>query len=247
MAYVYRHIRLDTGQPFYVGIGSDDGGKYTRANTSQCRNRYWHNIVNKVGYEIEIMLDEITWEETIKKEVEFIKLYGRQQFGGLLINLTDGGEGNVGYVTSDESKAKQRLKRLGKKPANAGKPMPLHVLEILRAVNTGKPSWNKGVPLSEERKAQHSKTMTGRESTFKGKSHTEEAKLKNALAHKGKTPWNKGKPILPHVQEALINGRANKPAWNKGKKMTEEWMSNNENGMKGKKSLRERDFRGKFI
>lgn len=28
MAYVYRHIRLDKNEPFYIGIGKDEGGKY---------------------------------------------------------------------------------------------------------------------------------------------------------------------------------------------------------------------------
>ena len=32
MAYVYRHIRLDKNEPFYIGIGKDDSGEYKRAN-----------------------------------------------------------------------------------------------------------------------------------------------------------------------------------------------------------------------
>ena len=46
MAYVYRHIRLDTNQPFYIGIGSDKN--YFRANqkTSSKRNSYWVNNVS---------------------------------------------------------------------------------------------------------------------------------------------------------------------------------------------------------
>jgi hypothetical protein len=27
MAYLYRHIRLDTNQPFYIGIGKEDNGR----------------------------------------------------------------------------------------------------------------------------------------------------------------------------------------------------------------------------
>ena len=151
MGYVYRHIRLDTLKPFYIGIGTSDGGRYARAHTDQCRNRYWHNIVKKAGYTVEIMMDGLSWDETREKEIEFIKLYGRKQFGGLLINLTDGGEGSVGYVTSDESKAKQRLRKIGKPPPNKGKPMPVHQLENLIKINKGRPSWNKGLKYSEER------------------------------------------------------------------------------------------------
>ena len=33
MAYVYRHIRLDKNEPFYIGIGSDK--EYKRADLSR--------------------------------------------------------------------------------------------------------------------------------------------------------------------------------------------------------------------
>jgi len=87
------------------------------------RSRHWHNIVKSFGYEIEIMLDGLTWEQAQEKEVEFIALYGRKQKGGILCNLTDGGGGGLGMITSDETKKKQSLKKIGKPPSNKGKPM----------------------------------------------------------------------------------------------------------------------------
>jgi hypothetical protein len=115
MAYVYRHIRLDKNEPFYIGIGSDE--KYQRANCKALkgRNIYWHRIVGKTDYEVEILFDEITYEESLKKEEEFIALYGRvNNKTGILCNLTDGGEGGKGYITTDEAKIKQRNAKLGK-------------------------------------------------------------------------------------------------------------------------------------
>lgn len=41
--YVYRHIRLDKNEVFYVGIGSDNKGKYLRAHGKEKRNKYWKN------------------------------------------------------------------------------------------------------------------------------------------------------------------------------------------------------------
>lgn len=128
MAYVYRHIRLDKNVPFYIGIGLDNGGKYHRAGSKQSRNKFWHNIAKKHGYEIEIIVDDLTWDEAKEKEIEFIKLYGRISLAGTLVNLTDGGQGNTGYVTSDETKKKLSLKKMGKSPPNKGKPMPKHQL-----------------------------------------------------------------------------------------------------------------------
>jgi hypothetical protein len=98
MAYLYRHTRLDKNEPFYIGIGSDTDGNYTRAYHSYCfRNKHWINIVSQTQYEVEIMMCDLTWEEACKKEIEFISLYGRSdKQKGTLCNMTDGGEGCVG-------------------------------------------------------------------------------------------------------------------------------------------------------
>ena len=108
MAYVYRHIRKDKDQVFYIGIGTDNKGKYTRA-FSKNRNRYWKRIVDKTNYEVEILFDDITKEEALSKEVEFIQIYGRGDLGlGTLCNLTDGGEG----VTNMSEEGKEKLREI---------------------------------------------------------------------------------------------------------------------------------------
>lgn len=105
MAYLYRHIRLDKNEPFYIGIGSDSN--YRRAYRKDSRNKYWTNIVNKSNYKIEIVLDDLSWDDACKKEIEFIKLYGRRDLNkGILVNMTDGGEGTIGKILSDETKSK---------------------------------------------------------------------------------------------------------------------------------------------
>jgi hypothetical protein len=108
MAYVYRHIRLDKNEPFYIGIGSD--ANYARANSHKGRNPYWLKIVEKTEYEVEILVNELNWVEALKKEKEFIQLYGRvDNKTGILCNLTDGGEGVLGKIVSYETKQKQSL------------------------------------------------------------------------------------------------------------------------------------------
>ena len=129
MAYVYRHIRLDKNEPFYIGIGSDITNK--RANEKARRSKFWKKIVAKTDYEIEILFDDISFDEAKVKEIEFIKLYGRKDLNtGCLVNMTDGGDGLInkvftleyrknlsnsmkGRVLSEEQKAKLRTYRLG--------------------------------------------------------------------------------------------------------------------------------------
>jgi len=116
MAIVYRHIRLDKNEPFYIGIGSS----LRRAFIKGGRSTYWNNIVNKTDYEVQILFDDLTWDEACEKEVELIALYGRKDLGtGTLVNLSDGGHYHLNL--SDESRIKMRNSQLGKKQSDETK------------------------------------------------------------------------------------------------------------------------------
>ena len=110
MAYVYQHIRNDTGNVFYIGIGSDKGGKYYRAYRKTGRNNYWNNITNKHGYRVEIVMDNLSWEEAISNERRLISIYGRKN----LCNMTDGGEGTPGWKPTEEQRIEMSRIRKGK-------------------------------------------------------------------------------------------------------------------------------------
>ena len=114
MAYVYRHIRLDKNEPFYIGIGSDQ--KYHRAGEKTRRNNLWKKIVAKTDYEIEILIDGISYDFAKVKEVEFIALYGRIINNTVtLSNFTIGGDGAKGFIFSEEAKRKSSEKQKGRK------------------------------------------------------------------------------------------------------------------------------------
>lgn len=106
MAVVYKHIRLDTNEIFYVGIGKDEKRAYQIHNR---RNSYWKNIVNKTDYKIEITHQDICYEEACAIEKYLIYFYGRANLNqGTLCNLTDGGEGCLGLVVSEKTREKFR-------------------------------------------------------------------------------------------------------------------------------------------
>lgn len=122
--YLYRHIRLDTDEPFYIGIGikrirhsTTHESEYERAFVKK-RNEFWKNIVNKTSYIVEILFETDSKELIINKEKEFIKLYGRRDTNeGILVNLTDGGEGVSNIQFSQERRkkiTKALLKRVRK-------------------------------------------------------------------------------------------------------------------------------------
>jgi hypothetical protein len=109
--YIYRHIRLDTNEPFYIGIGSGD--TYKRAFSKLNRSSYWITI-SKSGYKVDILMDNLSRDQASEKEKEFIKLYGRQDLKtGSLCNLTLGGDNN--YVMAENTKEKIRRSHKGLK------------------------------------------------------------------------------------------------------------------------------------
>lgn len=214
MAYLYRHIRLDKNIPFYIGIGENKDGGYSRAFDKQNRRRnssIWKRIVAKTEYEVEILLDEISWEEACKKEKEFIKLYGRINIGtGILANMTDGGEGAVNMRHSEESKKKMSEKRRGiKYPEERN----IKIAETLkRKYKSGeRKSGTKGRKHTDEWKTKNSERN-------KGKKHTDEAKKKMSLLMLG-NKRNVGKKLSEEQKRKI--GEKNSVTL-KGRKLSEE-------------------------
>jgi len=131
--YLYRHIRLDKEEPFYIGIGTKSkkfisfAVEFSRAFNKSRRNLIWKKIINKTDYNIEILLESNNLEFIKQKEKEFIKLYGRIDLKtGTLANMTDGGDGAIGHILSKETRKKISLNngskgKFGKNNSNSKK------------------------------------------------------------------------------------------------------------------------------
>ena len=127
---VYRHRRNDTGEVFYIGIGT----KKTRAKSVRSRNTHWHNVVAKAGYTVEIVGDKYTKAEAERLEIALIKMYGRKVDGGCLVNISTGGESGAsgiipwnkgnGHLYSPKFREDARNRMLGKTPWNKGNKAP---------------------------------------------------------------------------------------------------------------------------
>lgn len=86
--YVYLHIKESDGTPFYVGKGSG----YRAFERVSSRSNHWKSVVNKYGYDVIILEEGLSEDESLVREVYWINRIGRKCKGGPLINQTDGGD-----------------------------------------------------------------------------------------------------------------------------------------------------------
>ena len=84
--YIYAHIRKDTNSIFYIGKGSGN-----RAHIKSNRNLFWKRIVEKYGYEVVILLDNLSEDDSYKFEIYYIDIEKRK--GNCEANFTIGGDG----------------------------------------------------------------------------------------------------------------------------------------------------------
>lgn len=155
--YVYLHVKESDGTVFYVGKGTKH-----RWCISFSRSKHWKHTASKHGVICEIVAHNLTTEEALILEKKLIASYGRQdQKTGCLVNLTDGGDGVVNYVWTDEHRKKISEAGMGKKHTDEFKQMisKLHTGKVLSEETKAKISAKRrGVKWSDaQRKASESK------------------------------------------------------------------------------------------
>lgn len=97
-------------KPFYIGKGKN--GRITDhfSNSSLNSNSYKNNLIKKIKEELNELpihyriFENLTEDEAFKIEIDIIAHFGRVKNGGLLVNLTEGGEGHSGYNEPKSSK-----------------------------------------------------------------------------------------------------------------------------------------------
>lgn len=179
--YIYLHVKLLTGEPFYVGKGKCGTNRFKAIKN---RSKWWCNIVEKHGFDIIIIDDNLSPEDACEKEIYWIKRIGRKDLElGNLVNLTDGGEGTNGRKVPLE----HRL--IGEKNPFYGKKHTEETGKIIAKANKNR-IWKqssldkisksrKGIPIfSEKAKEERRLKMLGNNNPMYGKKHSEEVRKK---------------------------------------------------------------------
>jgi hypothetical protein len=185
--YVYAYIRskdsetAKAGTPFYIGKGTG--------------NRLYdkHRIMPSDRRYIVKLEDNLTELGALALERRYILWWGRKDIGtGILQNMTDGGDGVLGAVQTEETRRKKsealrgknkgkvygpqsaetlRKRSIGNMGKNTGKSRPCseemkkHLSEVGKGKNLNRrldTSWNKGIPMSEETKQKQREARLGR-------------------------------------------------------------------------------------
>ena len=110
--YTYAYLREDR-TPYYIGKGK----------CNRVYNKHQKGIsVPKDKSRIIFLKQNLTEEEAFKHEIYMIAVFGRKDLGtGILRNRSDGGEGNSGWIPSEETKDKIRQRAIGRKASQKTK------------------------------------------------------------------------------------------------------------------------------
>lgn len=115
--YVYILIDPRNGEPFYVGKGKDDRA-HTHSKRYEKYNKLKDGIIKKIseeGLEVVVLIKDQNLEEkdALILEQQPIKEIGRRDLGlGPLANMTDGGDGCLGYKMDAEKRKEWRQNRI---------------------------------------------------------------------------------------------------------------------------------------
>jgi hypothetical protein len=201
-----------THRPVYIGKGKNNRMLDHFKDRKRFKT-YFYNKLNKMILEentpMVIKLKEFDNEQdAIKMEVDLIRFLGKKKNGGLLYNITDGGDGVSGYVYTDEQKEERRIISIkinskqyfpdtrGENHPMFGKKHKQSSIEKMIEKRMGikqsdewiekRTSKLRGIPLSQEHRDKLAEAN-------RGKIVSEETRQKQSIAKIGKDPHNKGK------------------------------------------------------
>lgn len=216
--YIYRHIRPDTNEVFYIGKGCLLSKSHSvRSHEKRGRNKWWKNIVtnNNGIYIVEKIYECETEKEVNEKEIEFIALYGRKDLNkGTLVNLTDGGDGSLNIKMSEETKQKLSIAFSGDKHPNFGKKLSAETC-LKKSISMKLSDKNlKGKKLPDWWKDKIRKTKIGENNPMFGKPSKKAKKvidIKTGIEYNSIIDAAKTTPYQFQYVSAMLNGtKANK-------------------------------------
>lgn len=178
---LYRHT--SPSGKVYIGITSRDVYKRWNKGMGYKPCKLFFRAILKYGWDNikhEVLFTNLEEDRAKGLEIELIKHYKSLEIS---YNLTNGGDGMLGYIPSEDTINKMKKSLKGRISPTKGVPMKDSTKQLLREVHLGK-------PLSEETKLKISMAFSGKNHPFYGKHLSEEHKDKIRKAHLGQKIGN---------------------------------------------------------
>ena len=189
--YIYKITNQINGK-IYIGKHStdnlDDGYMGSGILIRKAEKKYGKENFTKEYLAFCDTEEKLNWFEKF-----YIKKYKAREVG---YNLTDGGDGHLGFIMTEETKQKLRKPKTEETKQKLSEAQKRYCKEH-GSQNAGK--HHVYGPMTDEHKQKLSESHKGLTPWNKGKkglwTASEETKKKLSDSHKGKTPWNKnGQP-----------------------------------------------------
>lgn len=193
--YTYAWLRED-GSPYYIGKGTGNRAyRSHRRGDKQMSAPPRHRVL--------FLKKDITEFDAYKHEMYMVSHYGRKDEGGILINMTAGGEGTSGRKPTDYC-----IERT--KETNTGRTFTAEQKKKVSEQVSKRKWWNNGVKDKHTIECPGEGWVLGRLHNTKsevykskefaeksrqnmlGKPKSEEARAKMSAARKGRSWWNNG-------------------------------------------------------
>jgi len=201
--YVYAYFRPWNGEPCYIGKGHGTRWLWHQKKGENHPNKHFASIFKKAEGPIPALKvrECLTEKEAFGLEIALIRILGRANSGGVLVNLTDGGEGVLGRKLNAEERKRisEKMKERFSIPEER---------EKLLMINKGRkasPETIKKLRMARQKlyEDENERMKRGRKG-HKGNVYSEESKLKMKLAAQ--------KRCASEEFRALMSTRAKK-AW----------------------------------
>lgn len=211
--YVYRHIRLDNNSIFYIGIGCR--ADFKRAYTKKQRNKRWHEIVDSVGFKVEILYTNLSKSKASEIEIRLISELGREDLAtGILCNLTKGGDGISEISNEVKQKISKHLKgrklsdetRKKMSESRKGRVFSEETKNKIRLSKIGN-KYMLGKKLSEESKNKMRLSKIGDKNPMYGKTFSDETILKLKKSKSGENHPMYGKEHSAESKVKMSNSK----------------------------------------
>jgi len=208
--YIFDNLKFDY-EPIYIGKGKLDRPKRHLFLYKKLDNRFYQklNSIISQGYKplYEIIKKDLLEEQSFQEEKDMIKLIGRIENNGTLLNHSDGGEGQSGYKHKEETKSKISKSLLNNEQWKETMKSEDYRKKLSESL-IGHQGYGKGISRNEETKTKISESIKYRNKIYGTRKHTEESKLKMSNKRQGLNNANSKIYEIKKDNEILFfNGR----------------------------------------